>query len=86
MIEFPTIPSDAHYKKDLNDCTAGDLEYLINIRKKLHEITGVEHCAERLDETRHFEIIAKGMRALLALIENDQCCSLKVTTLAPCSG
>jgi len=56
MIEFPTIPSDAHYKKDLNDCTAGDLEYLINIRKKLHEITGVEHCAERLDETRHFEI------------------------------
>jgi hypothetical protein len=64
MIEFPTIPSDAHYKKDLNDCTAGDLEYLINIRKTLHEITGVEHCAERLDETRHFEIIAKGMRAL----------------------
>ena len=48
----------------MNDCTAGDLEYLINIRKKLHEITGVEHCAERLDETRHFEIIAKGMRAL----------------------
>ena len=25
---------------------------------------GVEHCAECLDETRHFEIIAKGMRAL----------------------
>ena len=23
---------------------------------------------------------------LLTLIENDQCCSLKVTTLAPCSG
>ena len=23
---------------------------------------------------------------LLALIENDQCCSLKVTTLATCSG
>ena len=23
---------------------------------------------------------------VLALIENDQCCSLKVTTLAPCSG
>jgi len=34
MIEFPTIPSDAHYKKDLNDCTAGDLEYLINIRNR----------------------------------------------------
>ena len=49
MIEFPTIPSDAHYKKDLNDCTAGDLENLINIRKKLHEVTGVEHSAECLD-------------------------------------
>jgi hypothetical protein len=24
----------------------------------------VSNCAERLDETRHFEIIAKGMRAL----------------------
>ncbi len=26
MIEFPTIPSEATYKKDLNDCTVGDLE------------------------------------------------------------
>jgi hypothetical protein len=27
-----------------------------------------------------------GVVTLLALIENDQCCSLKVTTLASCSG
>ena len=31
--------------------------------------------------------LVKRLNAIvLALIENDQCCSLKVTTLAPCSG
>ena len=64
MIEFPTIPSDEPFKKDLNDCTASDLEYLVNTRKKMYEVTGVEHSAEYQEQTRGFEIIAKGMRAL----------------------
>jgi hypothetical protein len=39
-------------------------EYLVRIRKELRERTGVEHCAECQEETRVFEILAKGMRAL----------------------
>ena len=64
MTKFPTIPSDATLEKYLRDCTASDLEYLINICKKLYEMTGTEHSAECLDETWHFEILAKVMRAL----------------------
>jgi hypothetical protein len=30
--------------------------------------------------------VIQAVITLLALIENDHCCSLKVTTLAPCSG
>jgi hypothetical protein len=52
MIEFPTIPSEATYKKDLNDCTVGDLEYLINFRKQIREKTGTEHSDRCQAETR----------------------------------
>ncbi len=63
MIEFPTIPSEATSKKELNDCTAGDLEYLINIRKQMHEITGVEHSDRCQTETRVLRALVNAMKA-----------------------
>jgi len=63
MIEFPTIPGEASYKKDLDDCTVGDLEYLINFRKQIQEITGVEHSDQCRAETRALRALVNAMKA-----------------------
>ena len=45
-IEFLTIPTGTPYKKDLGDCTIGDLEQPVRFRKEMAEINeedGIEH-------------------------------------------
>jgi len=43
--------------------TAGDLEYLINFRKQIQEITGVEHSDQCRAETRALRALVNAMKA-----------------------
>ena len=71
MIEFPTIPGDAPFTKDLDDCTASDLEYLIDIRKQLAERTGIEHDEGCQAESRVFQRMVDATRARGASVVRD---------------
>lgn len=65
-IEFLTIPTGTPYKKDLGDCTIGDLEHIVRFRKEMaaiHEEDGIEHSEYCQNETKLFQRFIDAMRA-----------------------